>query len=104
MAVVGFGYFWGMAALNNLIQSNVDDTMRGRMVSLYVVAWGGMIPLGALWQGVMAEWIGIRGVIVLCGALTFAASLGVALLMRDERSRRAATAEGTTALSTPGAG
>lgn len=53
--VVGFCYFSMTTALNTLLQHLADDDKRGRMMSLFVITWGGLIPVGAIWMGVAAE-------------------------------------------------
>lgn len=52
--VVGFCYFSMTTALNTLLQHLSDDAKRGRMMSLFVVTWGGIIPVGALAMGAVA--------------------------------------------------
>lgn len=47
-----------MTALNVVIQSVVDESQRGRVMSLYIVAWGGLVPLGSLGVGALARVIG----------------------------------------------
>jgi len=52
---VGFCYFSMTTALNTLLQHLADDEKRGRMMSLFVVTWGGIIPVGALAMGSLAS-------------------------------------------------
>lgn len=51
---VGFCYFSMTTALNTLLQHLADDDKRGRMMSLFVVTWGGLVPIGAIWMGAVA--------------------------------------------------
>jgi MFS family permease len=57
LAMVGVG--WGFMVLfnmaNTLIQTLVDDDLRGRVVSLYTLSFFGLIPIGALLTGGLAE-------------------------------------------------
>ncbi len=53
----GFTMMTIMACANTLIQSMVPDQLRGRMMSLYSMMLMGMAPLGALFGGVVADWI-----------------------------------------------
>ena len=53
----GFTMMTQMACANTLIQSMVPDRLRGRMMSLYSMMFMGMAPLGALFGGVVANWI-----------------------------------------------
>ncbi len=56
--LTGFGMMVQMAAANTLIQNRVDDDKRGRVMSLFTMAFMGMIPIGSLFQGFMANRIG----------------------------------------------
>lgn len=51
----GFCYFSMTTALNTLLQHLADDEKRGRMMSLFLVCWGGLVPVGALWMGAAAD-------------------------------------------------
>jgi len=53
--LVGFCYFSMTTALNTLLQHLADDEKRGRIMSLFVVTWGGLIPVGAIWMGTVAD-------------------------------------------------
>jgi MFS family permease len=53
--VVGFCYFSMTTALNTLLQHLADDEKRGRIMSLFIVTWGGVIPIGAIWMGAAAD-------------------------------------------------
>jgi MFS family permease len=81
MVLTGFGQIVHMATGNTLLQTLVDDDKRGRIMSLYAMAFGGMMPLGSLLAGVLAGWIGAPwtvfcgGAACLIGAALFARSL-----------------------------
>ena len=44
-----------IAATNTYLQTNVEENMRGRVISYYVMAFGGMLPLGSLAVGLLAH-------------------------------------------------
>jgi len=44
-----------IAATNTYLQTNVEEKMRGRVISYYVMAFGGMLPLGSLVVGLLAH-------------------------------------------------
>jgi MFS family permease len=81
MVVAGFGQIVHMATGNTLLQILVDDDKRGRIMSLYAMAFGGMMPLGSLLAGAVAGWIGAPwtvfagGSVCLIGAVVFARML-----------------------------
>jgi hypothetical protein len=74
-----------MTTLNTLLQYLADEKMRGRISSLFVICWAGLVPLGGLWQGLSAARNGVRVTMILAGCITAAYALGVALI----RGRRA---------------
>jgi MFS family permease len=81
MVITGFGLMVQMASSNTLIQTIVDDEMRGRVMSFYVMAFLGTAPFGSLMAGSLSARIGapytlmIGGVICLAGAARFATAL-----------------------------
>ena len=44
-----------VAATNTFLQTHVEEHMRGRIISYYVMAFGGMIPIGSLLIGLLAH-------------------------------------------------
>jgi len=66
LVVTGFGFIVQMASSNTVIQTIVEDSKRGRVMSLYVMVFFGMMPLGSLLFGAAAEWIGAPNTL-LCG-------------------------------------
>jgi predicted MFS family arabinose efflux permease len=68
VTVLGFSYFATVTALNTIIQEHVPDAMRGRVMSLWLMAFGGTVPLGLMIAGPIAEALSITFVL-LYGAL-----------------------------------
>jgi len=74
---VGGGMMMQMAATNTLIQTLVDERMRGRVLSFYTMAFFGMTPFGSLLAGAVSSRfsaeIAVRsgGVITLLAAALF---------------------------------
>jgi MFS family permease len=54
-ALVGAVNFGLMTTLNATLQYIVDDRNRGRVISLYLLCWGGLIPIGGLFMGIGAH-------------------------------------------------
>lgn len=79
--LIGLGMMVQMAAANTILQTIVEDDMRGRVMSFYAVAFMGMAPFGSLLAGSLAHRIGaadtllIGGVCCILGSLSFAAKL-----------------------------
>jgi MFS family permease len=53
-----FGMLSQIAASNTYIQTHVDENMRGRVISYYVMAFQGMQPIGSLLIGFLAHYFG----------------------------------------------
>lgn len=77
LVICGYGFMIQMAASNTLIQTTVDDDKRGRVMSLFIMAFLGAAPFGALLAGSLSEKFGaphtllVGGSCVLAGALWF---------------------------------
>jgi MFS family permease len=81
--LVGMCYFSAMTTLNTLVQSLTDEHMRGRISSLFVIGWAGLVPIGGLWQGAFAGTYGVRRTMLLAGTVTAIYGLSVSLVRRD---------------------
>jgi MFS family permease len=55
MAAVGFSMVCSVATVNSLIQTQVPDAIRGRVLSMHTMAFLGFTPLGSLLIGWLAE-------------------------------------------------
>ncbi len=58
MSVIGFCILVVTVSTNMILQTIVDDDKRGRVMSLYTVAFLGVAPLGALLAGLFADRLG----------------------------------------------
>ncbi len=75
MLVSGFGMMVFMASCNTVVQTVVDDDKRGRIMSLYTMAFMGMVPIGSLFAGALANRIGAPGTVLIGGIASFIFSL-----------------------------
>jgi MFS family permease len=76
MAVAGAAWVWTLATLNTTIQTLSHPWVRGRTMSLYMLAFSGVYPLGSLLAGAIGEGVGVHWAIV--GLSAAAVVLGVA--------------------------
>jgi MFS family permease len=89
MLVTGFGMMQGLTSSNTILQTLVDEKMRGRVMSYYTMAFVGMAPFGSLLAGALAHAIGaprtviVSGVACILGGLFFWTQLGA--IRRDMR-------------------
>ena len=81
LPVAGFSMMLLLACCNTLLQTIVDDDKRGRVMSLYAMAFMGTVPVGSLLAGTLANQFGapnaarINGLLCVAGAAAFALRL-----------------------------
>jgi MFS family permease len=68
LAAAGFGMMAQMASSNTVLQTLVDDDKRGRVMSLYTMAFTGMAPIGSLLLGWLASRLGAPTAIAMGGS------------------------------------
>lgn len=69
LVVAGGGYLAISSTLNTTIQLQVDEQMRGKVLSIYIVLLTLALPVGSLVQGWAVERIGPRQTVFIAGAL-----------------------------------
>ncbi len=69
LVVLGFCGITFATAANTLLQLNVRDDMRGRVMGLYMLLFAGSTPLGALIIGVLSARVGVENTLSICAGL-----------------------------------
>ncbi|HCE46141.1 MAG TPA: MFS transporter [Lentisphaeria bacterium] len=69
MFFCGLGLMLQMASSNVTIQTIVHDNMRGRIISLYILAFMGSAPFGSLLSGAVAARIGLATTMMASGII-----------------------------------
>lgn len=95
---VGWGFLLNAAGITvqSLIQADVPDSIRGRVVSLYGILWLGTPSIGAFAMGAAADLVGFRlpvaagAAVILCA---FAWGLSRRRMFREEIGRMTEAAE-----------
>ncbi|MCE9572260.1 MAG: MFS transporter [Deltaproteobacteria bacterium] len=90
LVLSGFGMIVQMASSNTVIQTIVDEDMRGRVMAFYTMAFFGTTPFGSLIAGALADQIGAPATIAAGGGVCI---LGGLLFLRVRASVAAALAE-----------
>jgi MFS family permease len=53
--VVGFAYFVTVTSLSTALQAHIHDDVRGRVMALWIMGFGGTVPLGLIVGGAIAS-------------------------------------------------
>jgi MFS family permease len=69
LPLTGAGFIVTLAATNTVVQTVVPESLRGRVMSLYTVAFLGTAPIGSLFAGMAAERVGAPVTIAIGGAV-----------------------------------
>ncbi|HOY66693.1 MAG TPA: MFS transporter [Candidatus Ozemobacteraceae bacterium] len=85
LAIAGYWMTSGWAAANTHLQMLTDDDKRSRIMSLYMMAFMGMSPLGSLVQGFIAQHAGVSPALCGAGLLCCISSLAFVLSVRAAR-------------------
>jgi predicted MFS family arabinose efflux permease len=79
--LLGLFYFVTVTSLATVLQKRLDDSVRGRVMALWVMAFGGTVPLGAIVAGPLSERFSISTVVL--GGAVAAAGLVFYANLRD---------------------
>jgi MFS family permease len=55
VGLVGYAYFLTITSLSTVLQEHLDNQVRGRIMALWIMSFGGMVPLGALIGGPLVD-------------------------------------------------
>jgi MFS family permease len=82
LVALGFAGITFATTANTLLQLMVPDTLRGRVMGLYILLFAGSTPVGALLIGTASDLIGVPATIVLCAVLCGLGVGGALLYLR----------------------
>ena len=97
MVLVGGGFVIYSAASLSLIQALSPPSVRGRTTSVFALLYWGLMPIGGLLGGLVAEAAGARMAFAAAGLILFAVGLGAILLRRQIIAMRVARDGSTSA-------
>jgi MFS family permease len=86
LPIVGAGMMLQSASANTILQTVVDEQLRGRVMALYAVAILGTQPIGSLIAGIVADRVGAPHTILIGGIACLAATAWFAV-KRPELAR-----------------
>ena len=79
---LGFAYFCFITSLSTVLQEQLDDHERGRVMALWIMGFGGTVPIGNLLAGPLIDATSVTTV-VLTGAVVAVALAAYADLTRS---------------------
>jgi len=87
----GFGMMLFFSTSNTTVQTIVPDEMRGRVMGIWALIFGGMIPFGSLEAGAVAHYFGTAATLAV-GAIVCALAAFVTLIIVRRRDAQLAAA------------
>jgi MFS family permease len=77
LMLIGLSFMPVMNVANALVQTEVPDALRGRVMSIWTLVFFGMMPLCGLWAGTTAHYLGEPTVVVIGGGVALLIAIAV---------------------------
>ena len=84
LAIGGWGMLLFFSTVNTMLQMSSSDEMRGRVMSIWALVFGGMMPVGGMEAGSLSGWLGVRWTVAI-GAMVCALAALVTWLVVQAR-------------------
>jgi MFS family permease len=95
----GFGMLLFFSTSNTLLQTIVPDEMRGRVMGVWSLVFGAMIPLGSLEAGTVAHWFGTPFALAFGASICALAALVTLLVIRRRYTQLALSRQSEPTIS-----
>lgn len=69
LVILGFSSILFTTLVNSMIQLASDDHMRGRVMSVFSLVFGGVVPIGSLYAGKLTEIVGATNCMIVSGTI-----------------------------------
>lgn len=90
MTLAGFGLISYFSASSGLIQASSSDQMRGRVMGVWSLVFGGMQPIGSLLIGYLGDKIGISMTLVFCACMCITATFLISFFKQHKETEECA--------------
>jgi MFS family permease len=90
LAIGGWGMLLFFATINTLLQTAASDEMRGRVMGIWALVFGGMTPIGGLEAGTLSHYLGVRWAVAIGAVVCALAALVVWLKVKQRPLQSAA--------------
>jgi MFS family permease len=87
LVLAGFGAVMFLSTSNTVVQTSVDDSIRGRVMGLWAFGFGGSLPLGSFLAGWVAEFVSPYLTVALLSALLALSSVVIWVRLPREQRR-----------------
>jgi MFS family permease len=84
LALAGWGMLLFFSTTNTLLQTSASDEMRGRVMGIWTLVFGGTTPFGGLEAGLVSHYLGVRWAVTFGAIICAVAGLVVWLSVRRE--------------------
>ncbi len=89
MTLAGFGMLLFFSTSNTVLQTIVPDEMRGRVLGVWGLVFGAMIPIGSLEAGWLANWLGAPFALAFGAIICAIAGLVTLIVIRRREAKEA---------------
>ena len=93
LLIIGFCAITFTTLVNSIIQLSSTDIMRGRVMSVYSMVFGGVIPIGSLFAGKATELLGVSACMIISGLIGIFASTFTFFVLNRKYSDKIITAQ-----------
>lgn len=90
LLIVGFCSIIFTASVNTTIQLNAEDYIRGRVMSVYSLVFGGVTPIGSLYAGKITEMLGASMGFAVSGAIGVVSALLIRYIYYNKSVKKVA--------------
>jgi predicted MFS family arabinose efflux permease len=84
LALAGWGMLLFFSTTNSLLQTSASDQMRGRVMGIWTLVFGGTTPFGGLEAGAVSHYLGVRWAVTIGAVVCALAALVAWLVVRRQ--------------------
>jgi len=86
VALAGMGIVVYFSSSTTIIQASVDDSIRGRVMGIWALVFGGMVPVGHIFAGTFSHFFGISFTLILSAAVCVLFTIIIKIFSVEERN------------------
>jgi len=86
LAVGGWGMMLFFSTINTMLQIDASDKMRGRVMGIWALIFGGMMPVGGLEAGILSHLLGVPWTVGIGAMVCALAALVTWVIVRQRKT------------------